>query len=747
MLIALTYPDNQIFAASLRANLYHAGRTSFVRSSRSKERFFMKRVLALLALLVLAVPLAAENKRPMTVDDLFKFKRVADPQISPDGKQVVYVVTTVTDVSKNQTVANLWVAATDGKTPPRQLTSTTKKDRSPRWSPDGRWIVFESTRSGSEQLWVIDMYGGEARQLTDIATDAGTPIWSRDGKAIAFVSAVYPEFSTKPYKESNEANKKKLDEIASSPVKARTYTRLFYRHWDSFVEDKRQHLFVISFDNGKAGEPRDVTPGDRDAYPTSTTFSVGNDFTFSPDGKYLVFTAVPEKNEAWSTNYDICRVPVTGGSEKWECLTASNPAADTTPQFSPDGKYLAYRAQKKPGYEADKWDMYVVECDNSGSPRGTPRNLTASLDRSAEEFVWWDDKSVSFLAEENARHVFFRISLEPDAKPRPWTNDLLSGSYASFTVSRTDQGIMRCYTCAKLSRPAEVMVDVPEGSSEKTARNLSKANEQLLAELEFAKPESVTVKGANGDPMQMWIIKPPQFDPNKKWPLAYLVHGGPQGAWMDGWSFRWCPQVWAAQGYVVALPNPRGSTGFGQKYCDEITGDWGGKCYEDLMKGVDYLESLPYIDKDRKFAAGASFGGYMMNWFQGQTTRFKTLVTHCSVYNFETMYMTTDELWFDEWEHQGPPWGPTRESYEKHSPHKYAKNFKTPMLIIHNDLDFRCPVSEGHQLFTTLQRLGIPSKFINFPDEGHWVLKPANSRHWHNEIYAWLKQYCPPGGK
>jgi dipeptidyl aminopeptidase/acylaminoacyl peptidase len=245
----------------------------------------------------------------------------------------------------------------------------------------------------------------------------------------------------------------------------------------------------------------------------------------------------------------------------------------------------------------------------------------------------------------------------------------------------------------------------------------------------------------------MWLLKPPGFDPAKKWPLVYLVHGGPQGAWEDGWSWRWNPSLWAAQGYVVACPNPRGSTGFGQKFVDDISGDWGGKCYRDLMAGMDTLEKLPYIDKERIASAGASFGGYMMNWFQGNTTRFKTLITHCGVYNFDSMYATTEELWFDEWEHGGPPWGPNRNSYEKHSPHRLAANFKTPMLIIHNDLDFRVPVSEGHQLFTTLQRLGVPSKFINFPDEGHWVVKPRNSEYWHKEVFAWLARYAPPGAR
>jgi dipeptidyl aminopeptidase/acylaminoacyl peptidase len=248
----------------------------------------------------------------------------------------------------------------------------------------------------------------------------------------------------------------------------------------------------------------------------------------------------------------------------------------------------------------------------------------------------------------------------------------------------------------------------------------------------------------------MWILKPPGFDPKKKWPLVYLVHGGPQGAWEDGWSYRWCPELWAAQGYVVALPNPRGSTGFGQKFVEEISGDWGGKCYDDLMKGMDYLEGLPYIDKERMAAAGASFGGYMVNWFAVSTPRFKCLISHCGVWNFESMYATTDEVWFDEWEHGGPPWGAKREVYEKHSPHRKAANlgkFKTPMLLIQNDLDFRCPVSQGQELFTSLQRQGVPSRFINFPDEGHWVLKPKNAEYWHKEVFAWLAKFAPPGGK
>ncbi len=413
-------------------------------------------------------------------------------------------------------------------------------------------------------------------------------------------------------------------------------------------------------------------------------------------------------------------------------LTAGNLAADSYPRYSPDGKWLAWRAQKRPGFEADRWEIVVMPAGG-----GTPRSLAARVDLSIHDFVWGPDgKVIYFTADKNALTPIFKLSVS-DGK----FSEFASGGANSSPSIAADGKHLACLR-SYLSQPGEVMLIDSAGK----ARDISQANKALLAELDLARPESVSVKGAGGAPMQMWIVKPPAFDPKKKWPLVYMVHGGPQGAWEDAWSNRWNPELWAAQGYVVALPNPRGSTGFGQEYVDAISGDWGGKCFDDLMAGVAYLEKQPYVDTARMAAAGASFGGYMMNWFEGHTTMFKTLIAHCGVYNFDSMYSTTDELWFDEWEHGGPPWG-KRDSYEKHSPHRYAQNFKTPMLIIHNDLDFRVPVAEGFQLFTTLQRLGVPTKMINFPDEGHWVLKPANSKYWHEEVFAWLKKYVAPGGK
>jgi len=732
--------------------------------------------VALLAM-TFAVPavFGAEPKRTMTLDDFYKLKRVADPQISPDGQQVAYQVGEV-DMEKNKVITSIWVAATDEKTPPRQLTTSGKRDAHPRWSPDGTRLLFESNRGGSQQLYVLDLKnGGDAKQLTSISTEASNGIWSPDGTHIAFVSAVFPEFSEMPFAESDKKNQERLDAEEKNPVKAKVFTKLFYRHWVEYVGDRRQHLFVLrrghndKLDGPLApGEspkwdnrpPQDVTPGDRDAYPTSSTFSSGEDFTFTPDSKHLVFTAVPAKEEAWSTNYDLCRVSITNTSPKWETLTSDNKAADSGPRFSPDGKKLAWRSQKTAGYEADKWDILVANCTAEGTLTGPPQNWTASKDIAVGDFAWGPEGCVAFFADDGGASTLFsargdgsvveNVPTGPGSRGGPTPR---SGMMAALSFSL--DGDRWAFLESEMIAPPRVRgFRVERNGGTITLRNMGRVspqNEPLLRSLDLPEPESVSIPVEGNVKMQMWLLKPPGFDPAKKWPVVYLVHGGPQGAWENGWSWRWNPSLWAAQGYVIAMPNPRGSTGFGQKYVDEITGDWGGKCYRDLVAGLDAVAKLPYVDKDRIATAGGSFGGYMMNWFAVNdiAPRFKTMINHCSVWNFESMWGTTDELWFDEWEHGGLPWEKPGK-YAEFSPHKKAGTLgkhKVPMLVIHNDLDFRCPIGQGHELFASLQRQGVPSRFVNFPDEGHWVLKPRNSRYWHEEVFAWLNKYVAPGGK
>jgi len=662
----------------------------------------------------------------MTFADLLTCKRLSEPAPSPDGKWVVYVVG-VPDREANSVNSDLWIVPSTGGEP-RQLTRSPKHDRHPTWSPDSKWLAFESNRDGSFQIYTMRVDGGEARAITTLSTEANQPVWSPDGRHVAFVSAVFPEFSEKPFGEAEKLNKARLEEREKSKVKARVITQLLYRHWDSWVDGKRQHLFVVPVENGAAtGDPRNLTPGDRDAVPTSSTFVSGDEFAFSPDGAELVHTATPTpaREEAWKTDHDLWAVKVAGGERR---QITRNPAADSCPRFSPDGKWLVYRAQTRAGFEADRWQVMLLNRET-----GVSQALTPEWDRSVESMAWSPDGGTLLLeAQHEGVQALWRLPREGG------TPTLVMGSGACGESSVLADGATVVFTQSTLRRPAELF-RVALAGGESVA--LTRLNGALLEPLELSAPESVTVPGARGTPVQMWVLKPPGYDGLRKLPLVFWVHGGPQSAYLDAWSARWNAQLWAAQGYVVAMPNPRGSTGFGQKFTDEISGDWGGKVFVDLMECLAWVEKQPFVDTTRMAAAGGSYGGYMMNWFQGNTDKFKTLVTHCGVYNFDTMYGTTEELWFDEWDH-GIPW--ENPEFSRYSPHRLAAKFKTPNLVIHNELDFRVPVAQGIDLFTVLQRRGIPSKFLYFPDEGHWVLKPQNSELWHATVFEWLKEYLNP---
>lgn len=679
-------------------------------------------------LLAAALPVLAAPKRPIELADLFKFKRVSDPQVAPDGRHVVYVVSEVL-WDENRTQSDLWLVDT-ATGAARALTSTPKNERSPRWSPDGQWLAFESNRGGDTQIWLLPMAGGEARQLTTLATGASGPRWASTGDRLAFVSAVFPEYSALPPAEADAKNRAALAAREKDPVKVRVASQLLYRHWDSWHDGRRQHVFVIGVQGGVAlGAPRNVTPGENDAVPTSSTFSGGEEYDFSPDGRLLAFTAppLPLREQAWSTNHDLWVVDLATLERK---RLTTNPAADGFPRFAPDGRTLAYRAQVRAGFEADKWELRALDLAT-----GQSRSLTAAWDRSADGFVWAPDGTKLYTtAAEAGAEPLFAVSTAAAAEPQR----LATGRGMVSAPSVTADGGVIAYAFNNATTPVDVFALNLAGAGDAAPRALTRANAALVAELDLPALETVTVTGAQGDPVQMWLLKPPGFDPAKRYPLVFWVHGGPQGAFSDAWGYRWNPQVWAARGYVLALPNPRGSTGFGQKFTDEISRDWGGRIFTDLMACLDWLEQQPYIDTSRAAAAGASYGGYMMNWFQGHTDRFKALITHCGVYNLESMYGTTEEVWFSEWDH-GIPWRDLDQL--KWSPHKYAANFKTPNLIIHNDLDFRVPLSQGLELFTALQRQGVPSRLVMFPDEGHWVNKPRNSERWHQEVFAWLDRY------
>lgn len=667
-------------------------------------------------------------KRAMELEDLFRLHRVTDPQLSPDGQRVAYVITDPLK-AENRTNSDVWLAAaTPGAaTAPRQLTNSPGHDRHPRWSPDGKWIAYESVRDGVSQIYVIAADGGEPKKVTTISTGASQPNWTPDGHGIAFVSAVYAEFSEKPFAESDRLNREKAEAIEKSTVKARLFDSLLYRHWDSWVEGKRQHVFLVpvNAEGAPGGEPRDVTPGPNDGVPTSSTFDAGDEFVFSADGKEVVVSAppLPLNEQAWSTNYDLWAFNLATGQRR--NLTAENKAADGLPRFSPDGKWLAYRAQAVAGFEADRWQLWVMEWQT-----GKRRSLTAVWDQSVSNLVWSPDgKTIYVEAQERGGEPIFAVDVATGN-----VKSVVSGG-VNTNVSVAPDGKWLAYLHQELTVPPEVArMELGEAK----AKPLTRTNADLLAPITFTPPESVRVAGDGGVPVQMWIVRPPKFDPKKKYPLVFWVHGGPQSAFLDSWSTRWNPEVWAAQGYVIAMPNPRGSTGFGQQFTNEISHDWGGRVFGDLVACLTHMMQQPYVDTTRMAAAGASFGGYMMNWFEGRLHEFKCIVNHDGVFNFHSMYGTTEEVWFDEFEH-GIPW--ENPEFEKFSPHRFVSEWQTPMLIIHNDLDFRVPISEGMQAFTALQRKGIRSKLLMFPDEGHWVLKPRNSELWHKTIFEWLGEY------
>ena len=683
-------------------------------------------------LLLSAAPVFAAG-RPITANDLLSLARISEPQLSPDLTRVVYTVG-VPDMNANRVTRNVWIASTRGALrqaqgvpsasrdgEPKALTST-GKDGGARWSPDGRRIAFVSSRDGPPQIFVMATDGpGEAKKITDVSGGADNVVWAPDGRTIAFTSEVYPDCR------DDACNTKRDKEREENPVRARVYERLLFRHWTSWSEGKRNHLFVVPADGGRA---RDLLPGaDFDVPPREREGP--HPIAFAPDSRTICYIAITDPVEATSTNADLFEIDAHGGMPK---RLTTNPGFDGAPAYSPDGTRIAYRSQARAGYESDKWRLMVYDRTS-----GTSTSLTDAFDRSADTPAWSSDgASIYFNAEDRGEMPLLVIPAS-GGTPRVLTPNSFNGE---FDVRGDAVVVAR----SSLASPVELFglttVRPSSDHGEAEERALTHHNAQLLGQLDLAKPESFTFRGAGGVDVQGFLVRPPAFDAAKKYPVVMLLHGGPQTMWGDTWSYRWNAQTFAAQGYVVVMINRRGSTGFGQKFTDDIANDWGGKAFTDVMSGLDFvLGKYSFTDRQRVGAAGASYGGYLIDWLESQAKgRFRALVSHAGVYDLSSMYGATEELWFPEHEFSGTPWT-NQASYEKWSPSTYVLEFgkyKTPTLVVAGEQDFRVPYTQSLEFFTALQRQGVPSKLVLFPDEGHWILKPKNSSFWYSEVLGWL---------
>lgn len=683
----------------------------------------MKRIISIVCF-VCFLAAVASAQLTFSANDLLGVKRVSDPQLSPDGRMVAFTVGTV-DKAANRVVNQIYTINTDG-TGQRQITSGASSSSGPRWSPDGKRIAF----STGGQIWTMEPDGDDKEQVTKISTGAGQPVWSPDGKWIAFISDVYPECNT------DACNKAEDERVDNSKVKAHVTERLLFKHWNEWRARKRTHVFYIS---AKGGQATDLTQGDYDSPPYGAASGV--DYAFSPDGSSIVYLQNPDKVEATSTNSDIYIKPLNGGAAKH--VTAGMKGYDASPMYTRDGKYLLFRSQATATFEADRWRIMRYNPSN-----GEIVELTKGFDQQVGEMIVSNDgKTIYFDANYNGRNPIFSVPVEPDFRLRIATHvkEVVRDVYASG-LNLTRDGKSLVFLASSITSPPEVMTASTSGGNPDVS-GLTSINSASLAPFGLQKAEDVNWKGALNHPNHGWLVKPAKFDASKKYPLIVLIHGGPQGAWGDSWSYRWNPQVFANQGYVVFMPNPRGSTGYGQKFVNDISGDWGGKVYVDLMNGVAQVIKNPYIDKTRIGGAGASYGGYMVDWILGHNNdprfKFKALVSHAGVYNLESMATSTEEIWFVNWEFKGMPWeSPVQ--YNRWSPHKFAAKFATPTLVTAGELDYRVPYDQSLQLFTTLQLKGVESKLIMFPDEGHWILKPQNSEFWYTNVMNWFNKYLKP---
>jgi dipeptidyl aminopeptidase/acylaminoacyl peptidase len=654
--------------------------------------------------LVSAAPLTAQ-KRALSFDEFIGLKVVSDPQLSPTGRWVAYAVNTIS-LQDNRGSSRVWLVDV-GTGESRALTGGPGSDRSPRWSPDGRTLAFISTRQGGPQIWTLSVTGGEAQKASSLPDGVNEFAWLPDGKGFLAVSSIKWPAEQEIDRRNGEYG-----------TDARIWTDLFFRHWDEFRNGRRQHVFRIDREGGAA---RDLTPWDHDA-PTIGTGGDG-DFTMSPDGREIAVAMHGDSVVADNTNVDIYLMAADGGGSR--AVTAANKGADNTPRYSPDGRWLSYLSMERAGFEADRQRLMLLR-RTDGKTEGQPVEASAGFKLSIGGYTWCpDSKCVVAVVEERGRDVLYRIDIP---SYRRTAIPPLSG------VNTNPQPLLDgrvVYVHQSNTQPAEIWLG---------NRALSHHNDAAVAALDLNPLEEFGFTGALGDSVFGWVLKPPGFQAGRRYPVVYLIHGGPQGAWVDNWHARWNYQMFASRGWVVAAVNFHGSTGYGQPFTDAISQHWGDYPFEDLMKGMDAVARLPYVDSTRTCAAGASYGGYMVYWIAGHTDRFRCLVAHDGVFNTTSMGGSTEELWFTNWEFGGSPYA-NRELYEKWSPLNFVKNWKTPMLVVHGQNDMRVDVSEGFQAFTAAKVSGVNAKFLYFPDEGHWVLRPRNRRVWWSTVLDWLGAY------
>ena len=666
-------------------------------------------------LVVAGTGVASAAPKGLTIQDMLAMQRVGEPHVSPDGTRVAFAVRD-TDYDANRGRFDIYIAKVDGSGVER-VTTSAENDTDPAWSPDGRWLYFLSSRSGSSQVWRIALAGGEAEQVTKLAVDVNGFTIFPDGKRLAITADVYPD--AKSFADSAKRDEDK----AKSKVKAKIYNEAFFRHWDTWEDGKYSHLFVWTPERPEGG--LDLTPGQATDTPVKP-FDGMEDVSISPDGRTIAYLArVGGREQAWTTNTDVFLVATDGRSRAID-LTAANKAYDFLPTFSPDGRSLALTMMTRPGFEADRTRLAIIDMATKRL-----RVVTEAWDRSVSAIEWAKDGRTIYTTTDNiGNHSVFAI-------------DVASGKEKLLLDKGTNEnpklaGDKLVIARDTLKQPAELFTIKLDGTG---LTQITHFNDARVKNIQWGDYEQYSFKGAKGDTVYGFVVKPAGWVPGQKYPVAFLIHGGPQGSFGDHFHYRWNPEVFAGHGYGVVMVDFHGSTGYGQAFTDAISNDWGGAPYDDLMMGLDAaLAKYTWLDGKRAAALGASFGGYMINWINGKTDRFKALVCHDGNNDERAAYLGTEELWFPEWEHGGTPWDKP-EGYAKNEPFDLIKNWKTPTLVVHGGLDFRIPDTAGMGTFTALQRKGVASRFLYFPDENHWVQKPQNSKLWHDEVFAWIDRY------